>query len=173
MAVQRAGDRGPGPIEARALEVRDVFEGRYREYQYRFVEFFTEHLSDVSRSFGGDLQAMLVLAMIGQVWIKALTDPATDRPENVERGAITASRLADVTGIPRETVRRKLSLLAKKGWIAPTPSKAWHIVVRDERAVAREDLSELDQRAITRVARLFAELETMLASSADTRDTLP
>lgn len=156
---------GPtGPLEARALEVGEIFAARYREYQYRFVEFFTEHLSDVSRSFGGDLQAMLVLAVVGQVRIATLTQPVPDDPENEERGAISASRLADVTGIPRETVRRKLALLEKRGWIERTSGKAWRLVLRDETAVARQDLSDVDQRAIHRIARLFAGLEALIAS---------
>jgi DNA-binding MarR family transcriptional regulator len=157
---------GPtGPLEARALEVRDIFAARYREYQYRFVEFFTEHLSDVSRSFGGDLQAMLVLAVVGQVRIASLAHAGADGDQE-ERGAITASRLADVTGIPRETVRRKLTLLAKKGWIERTPGRSWRLVVREEEAVARQDLSDLDQRAIHRIARLFAGLEVLVVPDA-------
>ncbi len=46
--------------------LRGVFEQHYREYQYCFVEFLTEHLADVSRAFDGDLQEMLVLAVIGR-----------------------------------------------------------------------------------------------------------
>jgi DNA-binding MarR family transcriptional regulator len=164
MSTQRPVGTATGPLETRALEVRDIFAERYREYQYRFVEFFTEHLSDVSRSFGGDLQAMLVLAVVGQVRIATLTLPAPDDPEDEERGAISASRLADVTGIPRETVRRKLALLETRGWIERTSGKAWRLVIRDEAAVARQDLSELDQRAIHRIARLFAGLEVLVAA---------
>jgi predicted transcriptional regulator len=164
MPVRNPIEGATGPLEARALEVREIFAARYREYQYRFVEFFTEHLSDVSRGFGGDLQAMLVLAVAGQVRIVALTNPAPDDPENNERGAISASRLADVTGIPLETVRRKLALLEKKGWIERTSGKAWRLVIRDEAAIARQDLSELDQRAIHRIARLFAGLEMLIIS---------
>lgn len=164
MPVRNPIEGATGPLETRALEIRDIFAERYREYQYRFVEFFTEHLSDVSRSFGGDLQAMLVLAVVGQVRIRALTNITPDDPENDDRGAISASRLADVTGIPRETVRRKLALLEKRGWIERTSGKAWRLVIRDEAAVARQDLSELDQRAIHRIARLFAGLEALVTS---------
>lgn len=53
-------------------------------------------------SVGGDLQAMLILAMVGQARIATLTQPVPDDPENDDSGAISASRLADVTGIPRE-----------------------------------------------------------------------
>jgi hypothetical protein len=39
---------------ARVKEVQAAFAADYQAYQYRFVEFFIEHLSDVSRSFRGD-----------------------------------------------------------------------------------------------------------------------
>jgi len=164
MPPRGATDGPTGPLEERAREVREAFAGRYREYQYRFVEFLTEHLSDLSRAFGGDLQAMLVLAVIGQVRIASMAYAGTDGNQE-EQGAITASRLADVTGIPRETVRRKLTLLANKGWIERTPGRSWRLVVREEEAAARQDLSELDQRAIQRIARLFAGLEVLVPSA--------
>ncbi|MGQ3355465.1 MAG: helix-turn-helix domain-containing protein [Phreatobacter sp.] len=161
MPIRGATDGPPGPLEERAREVREAFAARYREYQYRFVEFLTEHLSDLSRAFGGDLQAMLVLAIVGQVRIASLAHAGADGDQE-ERGAITASRLADVTGIPRETVRRKLTFLAERGWIERTPGRSWRLVVREEEAVARQDLSDLDQRAIHRIARLFAGLEVLV-----------
>jgi predicted lipid-binding transport protein (Tim44 family) len=45
----------------RAEEIRTIFAAQYLDYQYRFVDFFVEHLEDVSRAFRGDLQQMMVL----------------------------------------------------------------------------------------------------------------
>jgi DNA-binding IclR family transcriptional regulator len=70
--------------------------------------------------------------------------------------------MADVTGIPRETVRRKLAILEDRGWIERTPTSAWRLVVSRQEAAARVDLNDIDQRAMTRVARLFSELETLV-----------
>lgn len=153
-------------LEARSAEVRSAFAANYRPYQYKFVEFFVDHLSDLSRTFGGDLQQMVVIAIVGQVYMRAMHDAAaagrdpTDLPP--ERTSITASRIADVTGIPRQTVRRKLTSLEKRGWIERSPASAWRLVVNRQEAAARVDLRDSDQRAITRVARLFAELETLV-----------
>ena len=64
------------------------------------MQFFVEHLSDVSRVFGGDLQEMLVLAVIGQAYMRA-------DELGRENAPINACRISETTGIPRQTVRRK------------------------------------------------------------------
>ena len=150
----------------RLQQVRAIFEANYPQYQYRFVEFFIEHLSDISRSFRGDLQSMILLAIIGQVQMRAMRC-AAEAGENLhalppERRSISASRIADVTGIPRQTVRRKLEGLARRGWIMRNDQGAWRLVICDEQAVARTDLAELDRRAMDRVARLFRDLEALI-----------
>jgi hypothetical protein len=59
---------------ARAQEALGAFSSSYLDYQYQFVEFFVDHLVDMSRVFRGDLQLMLILAILGQVKIRALQD---------------------------------------------------------------------------------------------------
>ncbi len=146
------------------VDVRDAFEKRYLMYQYHIVEFLTEHLADVSSAFGGDLQEMLVLAIIGQKHLRAsMNEPAAET-------TISASRIADVTGIPRQTVRRKLKSLEARGWIAQTPDSAYRLVIRDGTADARKDLNSLDQRSIERAARLHVNLARILASPEPVRD---
>jgi len=142
-----------------------AFSANYRAYQYRFVEFFVEHLADLSRTFGGDLQQMFVLAIIGQVQMRAMHEAAAVGEDPLrlppERVSIAASRIADVTGIPRETVRRKLAALKTKGWVEQTSSSAWRLVVDAQRVPARVDLDDVNERALTRISRLFAEFETL------------
>jgi hypothetical protein len=162
------------PTTARPVkDVHAALRASYRAYQYRFVEFFIEHLSDVSRAFRGDLQAMIVLALVGQVQMRAtrVAEKAGLDPHElpIERVSITASRIADVTGIPRETVRRKLTLLERKGWIRRNLDSSWRLVLEDGGAPARTDLAELDARAIERVARLFHDLETIVGDHAAAR----
>lgn len=100
-------------------EVEASFREHHVDYQYCFVDFFAEHLSDVSRVFRGDLQMAVLLAIIGQVTLQAITvarrtgRPIEDMPP--ERRGITTHRLADATGIPRETVRRKLARMEELG----------------------------------------------------------
>ncbi|MBN8501928.1 MAG: hypothetical protein J0M19_12330 [Sphingomonadales bacterium] len=149
-----------------ADEIEARFREKYPAYQYHFVEFLTEHLSDVSREFGGDLQEMLVLAIIGQMHLRAVIDTQTGsvssqrvRPNPPQ---ITASRIADASGIPRETVRRKLAKLGERGWIEQGADGAWRLVVGETSTKAKDDLSALDSRGIARVAGLHARLQTLL-----------
>lgn len=152
----------------RSEDAAEAFEAQYPTYQYRFVEFFIDHLSDVSRAFRGDLQAMMVLGLIGQKWLSALHEAraegldASDLP--AARTSIGASRLADITGIPRQTVRRKLAKLEARGWIRQNPDCTYCMVNTDGQTAARRDLSDIDRRALQRVARLFADLEALVSA---------
>ncbi len=139
-------------------ELREAFEKRYLGYQYHVVEFLTEHLADVSRAFAGDLQEMLVLAIIGQKHLRAAVKGHDGET------AISASRIADVTGIPRQTVRRKLKSLEARGWIVQTPDASYKLVVHDGASVARSELQDVDRRSIERVARMHLNLTRLLAS---------
>lgn len=149
----------------RAAYLAARFEENYLFYQYCFVEFFLEHLGDVSKTFKGDLQQVLVLGLVGQVRLNAVKraimsgqDPAHLEPSET---MISASRLADVSGIPRQTVRRKLALLEAQGWIAQAQDGGWYLIVDPQsgESPAKRDLDELDRRARVRIARLVANLE--------------
>ena len=138
------------------------FAADYPRYQYAFVEFQVAHLTDISRAFDGDLQQALILAVIGQVRLRARkrADGAGETLPPPEELSITASRLADVTGIPRETVRRKLALLGKRGWIAQRSDGAWHIVADASggEVPVRRHFAAQDARNRRQVARLVSEL---------------
>lgn len=140
----------------RVQEVEAIFFERYKETQYAYVQFLTEHLADLSRVFAGDLQQMLVLALIGQAQINAVLSG------NAGAGkSLSASRIADVSGIPRETVRRKLTALEDNGWIERDDAQRWQLRMSDGFASARAALNDLDRRAIARIARLFCQLESI------------
>jgi DNA-binding MarR family transcriptional regulator len=139
--------------------VEAAFLAQYPGYQYHAVEFLTAHLVDVSREFGGDLQEMLLLAVIGQVHLHRMLTQPDAQTIDAEPASISASRLADVAGIPRQTVRRKLAALAGRGWIEQTASAAWRLTVTGDDSPARHDLDAVNRRSIRRMAELFANLE--------------
>ena len=115
-------------MEKLSQSYRDLVEKNYPTIQYQFVELLTAHLADCSRTFKGDLQQAVILALIGQVHIEHYRKNSGD-VTNV-RG-ISTSRLSDLTGIPRQTVRRKLIAVAKLGWIEPTTQGSWRIATLD------------------------------------------
>lgn len=158
-----------GRSEGGSAHVAAAFRSNYRQYQYEFVEFFTEHLSDLSRVFSGDLQMVLTLAVVGQIHLRNLMDQQSDEGAIRTAPGIAASRLADVTGIPRETIRRKLAALEKLGWIERVDRASWRIASSGQKSVARDALSEVDARAIDRIARLFCRLERIARTSTAQR----
>ncbi|MGF1503169.1 MAG: helix-turn-helix domain-containing protein [Paracoccaceae bacterium] len=166
MPKTTTGAAGAARRSHRADAIAAAFETCYLDYQYIFVEFLIDHLVDAGGAFKGDSQAMLVLAVLGQARLGAVraASPADDAPPDVSPAAesTNASRIADITGIPRQTVRRKLEALAERGWIERDAEGAYRLVSTDGRSAARRDLSDTDRRAMQRVARLVADLESVI-----------
>jgi DNA-binding MarR family transcriptional regulator len=141
-----------GPASPQLVELP---REQYRLIQYYFVQFLVEHLSDVSRVFDGDLQEMLVLAVIGQAYIRADELGRENAPVN-------ASRISETTGIPRQTVRRKLQSLEQKGWVHQIEGRAWQLTIEDSEAVARYDLAGLDKRGMERILKFVRTINQRL-----------
>jgi biotin operon repressor len=101
----------------------DLREHFGRIYPIHVVEF-CELLIRLRRLFRGDLDLMLVLAVIGTRTmgrghmedLSYAAFLALDRPK-AELDPINLQSIADYTGIPRETVRRKVQELRDAGWV--------------------------------------------------------
>lgn len=88
------------------------------------VERFSELLITLRQHFGGDLDLMLVLAIIGSRTLHARRaeglsygDFSNGARSDVALYPINLQSVAECSGIPRETVRRKVRELEKLGWI--------------------------------------------------------
>ncbi len=146
-------------------QVLASFIARYPEVQYQFVQFLSEHMADCARSFGGDLEMPLILAVIGQSHIAAYMTQSAPAPERLNYG-VSALRVADITGLPRETVRRKLKNLERLGWLRSTP-KGWSLEGASAvDTAAGRDLEALNARGLERLSRLYTELSHTLAKPA-------
>jgi hypothetical protein len=126
----------------------ELSRDEYRLVQYHFVELFVGHLLDASKGFGGDLTELVVMATVGQAHIRG-------DELGREHGPINATRISDVTGIPRQTVRRKLESLQKRGWVQQIDGGGWQVVIEESEAVARRDLAELDRSGIKRALKMI------------------
>lgn len=128
--------------------------------RYQFGEWFTAQLIDAAQAFDGDLQSMLLLAIIGQVHLRralALREGAEDADwRDVQ---ISASRLADITHINRETVRRKLKAMEQRGWLEQTPNASWRLAMRDGRVRAADDLADLDHKTLENFVKMVRRLK--------------
>jgi hypothetical protein len=89
------------------------------------ISGFTRMIIQLRKAFDGDLDMMLVLAAIGdrtrpENWARELVDYGaliSAKTDRARQYAVNAQSISDFTGIPRETVRRKLAALQKRGWI--------------------------------------------------------
>ncbi|NHA14035.1 MarR family transcriptional regulator [Thioalkalivibrio sp. XN279] len=110
------------------------------------VEHFTELLIALRREFNGDLDRMLVLGVIGmrtlppqRVAGRSFAEFQAGQLAQQPR-PINVQSIAETTGIPRETVRRKVAELQAAGWIERRDDG--HLMVAPR---AREDLAPATQ----------------------------
>jgi hypothetical protein len=85
---------------------------------------FTALLVECRRHFDGDLNEMLVISVIGDRTLPkgrlrgiSYEEFLAGKRGGVSRRIINVQSIADSTGIPRETVRRKVSQLLERGWV--------------------------------------------------------
>ena len=155
---------------------RALYRDNYFVFQYNFVQFFVEHLADVSRVFNTDLQSVLVLAVVGQMELQARIrsnfHEDGEMPLGLLKGPpprINVSSIAELTGIPRETVRRKLEGLAERQWIARDSKGLWHIAVTGlDMSPVRRELTDLDRRQAERICRYLGLMHAMAVEGRPT-----
>lgn len=112
------------------------------------VAALTRHLVACRRVCDGDLDLFLVLTIIGERTFTARNAPddmthddfLQRSVQSLQPEAINLQSIADYSGIPRETVRRKIQILEEKGWIIKDERN--FITVTD---TAKSDLSELTE----------------------------
>jgi|GEM_PF-799630 len=158
------------PAAAEAL-VHRAFAERFVEAQYSWTSMLLDHLV-ATRQRIGDLDTALILGVVGLSTLGAARRdlqqvPPGTMPDHAGNSLpagtmINAHSLAAITGIPRETVRRKLSSLAKAGLIEQLPTGAWCLAPDDRGgARARADLHDLTRDAIQGLARVYARLASL------------
>ncbi len=96
-----------------------------------FAKVFPKHVSALvrlltalRREFSGDLDLLLICAVIGDRHFAHRLDPDTPTYQTLgstlvsDAPSINAYSIAQFTSIPRETVRRKVAVLVEKGWVS-------------------------------------------------------
>jgi hypothetical protein len=91
------------------------------------VSAFVDLLVVLRRAFDGDLDMMLILAIIGdrRVWqrVSSADVPTVELGKTplplrkTEAVSLNVLSIANFSGIPRETVRRKVATLIENGWV--------------------------------------------------------
>ena len=106
-------------------------DSNFGKLHAQHVGALTRHLVECRQAFGGDLDLFLVMTIIGERTFPARNAPAEmshaqfvhGHVGDTEAAAINQQSIADYSGIPRETVRRKIEILIEKGWILRDESK--------------------------------------------------
>jgi DNA-binding transcriptional ArsR family regulator len=135
-----------------------VVEENYVKFQHEFLEFLYAHLVDMRVIFEGDLDALLIFISISRYYLRdERANPDMDEALGDNRH-LTLSRIAELTGIPRETVRRKLRQLESKGLLEKGQHDNWRLVVQDGQPVIRTKYEPVWQRVMQRLVKLVRTL---------------
>jgi hypothetical protein len=145
--------------------VLERFDEIYPAYRVAFARL----LVTLRRDFDGDLDAMLVLLTLSLGttrlnWAEVLLGNFV--PSAHVRLTNTQS-IAQASGIPRETVRRKLETMKARGWIERDANGNWTPsprAVKDLRAASEENIAFL--RALATVI-ISADSHTQAKRSPD------
>lgn len=136
------------------------------------VHSLTRFLIECRRTFDDDLDMFLVLAVIGErTYSQQHADPTlTYEDFKSGKAAMTPPRdinlrsIADFSGIPRETVRRKIAELSDKGWL--TRNSEGSLVATRK---ASKDLEPLTAASITYIAEMMILLKAALSEEPSQR----
>lgn len=91
-----------------------------RKTAFHLGQVFTKALRELYKAFDGDLTMALVLGELGQYATGSLYDSSQNRRSPKIRCS-NAYSISVASGVPRETVRRKLDKLIARGWVIETP----------------------------------------------------
>jgi hypothetical protein len=129
-----------------------IFREHMLSFQFHFADFMGAHLVDCCSIFDGDLHEMLVFTLVAQRYLRErLTTP--EGAAGGERRAVSAARIAAQTGMPRETVRRKLLSLESRGWLEKAGRAGWRVAVAEGRVRAGIGLDDFLEREVRRTVK--------------------
>jgi hypothetical protein len=153
---------------------REAFHDEFPTAYYTWRTFVVDWLSRVRCEFDGDLDAMLILAVIGLGEKSRMSQVPGDGRDTLfplADGLLAeipfesnASRISAVTGIPRLSVRRKLKSMADRDWLALQPGGSVRLKrtpdasAPDASTPVARDLDPLTEYIFSAVAGLVAEL---------------
>jgi hypothetical protein len=125
------------------------FDAIYPAYRVAFARL----LLTLRRDLDGDLDAMLVLLTLSlgtdrENWVQALFDDSVEAPQ---RRLTNTHSIAHASGIPRETVRRKLETMEARGWIRRDAKGNW-----TPTPCASEDLRSSSHETIAFISAIVA-----------------
>jgi hypothetical protein len=132
-------------------DASDIVRARYVEFWPRILDPWTRYLVSARTAFDGDMDKMVIMAVIGLMTLQdkglltrnppsvSYDDLMASDPARAEPRPINVESIAMYTGIPRESVRRKVIELVARKWVARDPRG--FLVVLPAAAIDLESLS--------------------------------
>ncbi|RTL81939.1 MAG: hypothetical protein EKK29_16885 [Hyphomicrobiales bacterium] len=136
-----------------------IVQEHYVLFQHEFIEFLVAQLVDFRKMFHGDLDELLVFIFVARYYLREERGRGEDDLDGQWTAPPTLSRIAEFTGIPRETVRRKLIALQGRGLLEKVGSDKWQPAVRHDVPVIRQEYEQFCQREIRRLVKLVTALK--------------
>ena len=136
---------------------RAIVESHFGQIWPVHVEGFTRLLILLRQQFEGDLDMLLVMAVIGEATLPRHLLPGDfsygellkGKGQQINKQDINTQSIAAYSGIPRETVRRKLERLVDKGWIERNSNGGWTATRKGS-----QDLQEATEATIDYLAAI-------------------
>lgn len=147
----------------------EEFDRHYARLTYELGRTMMNHLRRIYREFDGDLTLCMVLGEIGQhnaghfmreVLPRSGKDARTMATDEVIARSIrpcNAMSVAEASGIPRQTVQRKIEKLERLGWVTRDGKGG----LRVNRVVGRK-FRDLDRETLEEVLDLARVLKSLL-----------
>ena len=170
------------PTTASPADFDAAFDRAFVLVSYVMNRFLVDHMLRVARELtDGDFVSMVVLAVLAHQNVAHLLPPGSSPSRVLDtrgrvppRVGLRPLRLRDVvqiTGIPRETVRRKLERLAAGRWIE-RQDEGWVV----SRARAEPEMREISRESVRRflaaadeMARALWQAEEAIAADRPAR----
>jgi len=168
------GTEGAPSFDEKAFA--NIYRSRFAEFHLAWTIFFLQHMSMLRRHFD-DLEDALLLAAFGLAPLaeavklhrgsQQAMDIAYGKIRLPVRAATNAVRLAELTGIPRQTVRRKLQSFVRKGWVEQHTDRSWHLATHPDKSTAlANDMAALNMAFLHQLARLLTQFDHLLDEGA-------
>lgn len=146
---------------------REVLIQRFGDLWPVHHRAFTTLLVECRRLFDGDMDEMLILSAIGERTLTRQRSRGLSYPEflggtrnDAVAGRINTQSIADSTGVPRETVRRKMAHLIGRGWVKRNDDGTFEVTERASVDLAPATRATFDY--------LMAVGNAMIARAAET-----
>jgi len=110
------------PLRQDRQSIRAQLDANYHQIASDLLRQHLATMHVIYGLFGGDFEAFYILAVIAQRTAEHLefkASPWPERPDDQPLPSLTTNvrSVAQSTGIPEETVRRKVTTLIGRGWV--------------------------------------------------------